>query len=445
MKRDIKNIGILGAGLVGTLLSIYLKKRGYEVTVYEKRGDLRKKGAEAGRSINLALSRRGIKALEEVGVFDKIKSIMLPMEGRMMHNTSGELTFQPYGKEGQHINSVSRSILNEHLLNAAEELGVKILFNYSCEEVSIDKTTITYRHQGIEDTAQFDLIFGADGAYSQLRQAMLRTNRFNYEQFYIEHGYKELTIPPTKDGDFAINPQALHIWPRGKYMLIALPNLDKSFTCTLFFPFEGKPSFESIKSENDVLAFFGETFPDTIELIPSLKSEYFENPTSSLVTVKCYPWVRNNCVLIGDASHAIVPFYGQGMNAGFEDCYILNQLLLENENDWDKVLPSYQEIRKVDGDAITDLALHNFIEMRDLVADDNFLLQKKIERKIQDTYPKEWLPLYSMVTFSDLRYSEALAIGRKQQAIMDEVMKQPDISEKWQFLDFKSIVEKLKQ
>jgi len=439
-----KSIGILGAGLVGTLLSLYLKRRGYQVKVFEKRSDLRNNDAEGGRSINLALSKRGIKALEEVGVFEDVKSILIPMEGRMMHNREGNLTFQPYGKEGQHINSVSRSVLNEHLIEAAEKEGVQLCFDHTCTSVDLENTTISFENNGRESTEHFDLVFGADGAYSQLRQAMFRTNRFNYEQFYIEHGYKELTIPPTKEGDFAINPNALHIWPRGKYMLIALPNLDRSFTCTLFLPFEGEPSFETLIDKQSVKSFFEKTFADTLPLIENLDKEFFENPTSSLVTVKCYPWVRKNCVLIGDASHAIVPFYGQGMNAGFEDCFVLNKLLDKFNDNWDKTLKAYQQLRKEDGDAITDLALNNFIEMRDLVADDKFLLQKKIERHLQDAYPDKWLPLYSMVTFSDLRYSEALEIGEKQQAIMDEVMSKPDIFENWKSLDFEEIVNKLK-
>ncbi len=443
MNNKIKSIGILGAGLVGTLLSLYLKKRGYQVKVFEKRSDLRKSNNEGGRSINLALSKRGIKALEEVGVFADVKSVLIPMEGRMMHNREGNLTFQPYGKEGQHINSVSRSVLNEHLIEAAEQEGVQLCFDHTCTAVDLENTTISFEHNGKESTEHFDLVFGADGAYSQLRQAMFRTNRFNYQQFYIEHGYKELTIPPTESGDFAINPNALHIWPRGKYMLIALPNLDRSFTCTLFLPFEGDPSFETLTNKKSVQSFFEKTFADTLPLIENLDEEFFENPTSSLVTVKCYPWVKNNCVLIGDASHAIVPFYGQGMNAGFEDCFVLNKLLNEFDDNWDKTLNAYQQLRKEDGDAITDLALNNFIEMRDLVADDKFLLQKKIERHLQDAYPDKWLPLYSMVTFSDLRYSEALEIGKKQQAIMDEVMNRNDIFENWESLDFEEIVNQL--
>lgn len=443
MKKEIKHIGILGAGLVGALLSIYLRKRGFKVSLYEKRDDMRKSSSDSGRSINLALSRRGIKALEDIGVIEEVEKIMLPMKGRMMHSQNGELTFQPYGKEGQYINSVSRGNLNKILLNKAEAEGVEIKFEHTCKFVDLEGTSVTFETQETEKTMQFDLLFGSDGAYSQMRQAMVKKDRFNYEQYYIPHGYKELSIPPTEDGDFAIAPNALHIWPRGQYMLIALPNLDKSFTCTLFFPFEGQPSFESLQTPQQVLQFFKNTFPDSLPHLKNIQDEYFQNPTSSLVTVKCEPWVKNNCVLIGDAAHAIVPFYGQGMNAGFEDCHELNLLLNKHSDDWEKTLAEYQELRKKDGDAIADLALHNFVEMRDLVADEKFLVQKKIEAKLHEKFPEKWIPLYSMVTFSNLRYSEAFEIGKKQQAIMDEVMQRPDILENWESIDLEEIVRKL--
>ncbi|WMN05913.1 NAD(P)/FAD-dependent oxidoreductase [Marivirga arenosa] len=446
MNTEIKHIAVLGAGLVGTLLSIYLKKRGYNVDLFEKRDDMRLSSSDSGRSINLALSRRGIKALKDIDVLDEVEEIMLPMKGRMMHSLDGNLTFQPYGKEGQYINSVSRANLNKILLNRAEKSGVEIHFGHSCKTVDIEETKVTFESpNGKEKTLEFDLVLGADGAFSKLRQAMMKSDRFNYNQYYIPHGYKELTIPPTEDGEFAIEPNALHIWPRGQYMLIALPNLDKSFTCTLFFPFEGQPSFESLQTPQQVLHFFKNTFPDSLPHLKNIQQEYFENPTSSLVTIKCEPWVKNNCVLIGDAAHAIVPFYGQGMNAGFEDCFELNVLLDKYEDDWEKVLEDYQNLRKSDGDAIADLALHNFVEMRDLVADDKFLIQKKIEAKLHDLYPEKWMPLYSMVTFSDLRYSEACEIGMKQQRIMDEVMQQPDVLENWENLNLEQIVNKLDQ
>ncbi len=444
MGKQKKHIGIMGAGLVGALLSIYLRQRGYEVSLFEKRPDIRKAGTDSGRSINLALSKRGIKALQDVGVFEQVKKIIIPMKGRMMHALDGELTFQPYGTAGQFINSVSRGRLNEMLISKADEVGVKLHFEYTCTQVDLKETSMKFDTPEGEKNLQFDLAFGSDGAFSQMRLEMVKTPRYNYEQYYIPHGYKELTIPPTENGDFAIANDALHIWPRGKFMLIALPNPDKSFTCTLFFPYAGDPSFESLKTEADVKAFFKATFPDSLEYIKNIGHEYFNNPTSSLVTIKCYPWVKNNCVLIGDSSHAIVPFYGQGMNAGFEDCHVLNQLLDKCDDNWEEVLPLYQEMRKTDADAISELALHNFVEMRDLVADDKFLLQKKIEAKIQQQFPDKWMPLYTMVTFSDLRYSEALQIGKKQQAIMDEVMSNPDIFEKWEDLDLHEIVNRLK-
>jgi len=443
LSKTVKSIGILGAGLVGTLLSLYLKKRGYEVSVFEKRGDLRKNKAEQGRSINLALSKRGIKALKEVGVFEKVQPILIPMNGRMMHDTNGALTFQAYGKDGEFINSVSRSILNKHLIEEADRAGVKLYFDHTCNQVDLENTKMELTHQRKTRTEAFDLIFGADGAYSQLRQEMQKSKGFNYEQFYIDHGYKELTIPPTKSGEYALDPNALHIWPRGKYMLIALPNTDKSFTCTLFLPYKGSPSFKTLQDKSSVKEFFERTFSDASALIDNLENEFFENPTASLVTIKCFPWVKNNCVLIGDASHAIVPFYGQGMNAGFEDCFVLNELLAHFNDDWKQILPQYEALRKADGDAIADLALNNFIEMRDLVADDKFLLQKKIERLIHEKYPDKWLPLYSMVTFSDLRYSEALSLGKKQQAIMNDLMETSDLSEHWETLDYEQIVQKL--
>ena len=271
----------------------------------------------------------------------------------------------------------------------------------------------------------------------------MRTDRFNYEQHYITAGYKELHIPATTKGEFAMDPHALHIWPRGKFMLIALPNLDKSFTVTLFLPFEGENSFASLQSPDQVLTFFNREFADAVPLMPDFVEDFFSNPTSGLVTVRCYPWVKQNCALIGDAAHAIVPFYGQGMNAGFEDCHVLNQLLEELGTLNAEVLSRYQELRKPDAEAIADLALYNFIEMRDKVADPKFILQKKIEKRLNELYPDKWLPLYPMVTFSDLRYSEALEIGRKQQKIMDKVMEQESLEEHWESLDFESIVRQL--
>jgi kynurenine 3-monooxygenase len=436
---NTKHIAIVGAGLVGSLLAIYLIKRGYKVSVFERRSDMRAGKGDVGRSINLALSTRGIRALEEVGLADQLKKVAIPMHGRMMHDVTGKLSFLRYGKEGQFINSISRSDLNIVLMNEAERLGAKIFFDQRCTSVDFVNTTLTFSDSSTES---FDLIVGADGAYSAIRWAMQMTDRFNFSQHYIEHGYKELHIPPSHG--VTLEKNALHIWPRESYMMIALPNQDGSFTCTLFFPFDGQPSFASLSSDSKIKTFFAETFGDAAPLLPGLLNDFKTNPTSSLITVKCFPWVRNKTCLIGDAAHGIVPFYGQGMNAGFEDCRVLNGLLDKHEDQWENVLDEFQHVRKPDTDAIAQLALDNFIEMRDLVADADFLLRKKIEAKIHQLFPDKWVPLYSMVTFHDnIRYSDALKTGQQQKKIMDEVIKRPGIFENWEQLNFAEIAAQL--
>jgi kynurenine 3-monooxygenase len=430
-----EKIAIVGAGLVGSLQAIYLAKRGYDVEVYERRPDLRKADLIAGKSINLALSDRGWKALDGVGIGDEIREMAIPMNGRMMHDKDGNLTYQAYGKEGQAIYSVSRGGLNQRLMNIAEPYeNIDYFFDLKCKDVNLKTNEITFQHTETKEKTikKFDRIFGTDGAFSAVRTRLQKTKRFNYSQFYLEHGYKELTIPANDDGSHKIDKNCLHIWPRGEFMLIALANLDGSFTCTLFFPFEGKVSFESIKTDSHVIDFFSEYFPDVMDLMPNLTDDYFENPTSSLVTVKCSPWhYSDKVVLMGDASHAIVPFYGQGMNSGFEDCTVFNQLLEKHGNNWEEIFKEFSRDRIKDGDAIADLALKNFIEMRDLTADPMFLLQKKIERKISDKHPDKWTPLYSQVTFSHEPYSMALANGERQDKIMKKVMDRHDIFDVW--------------
>ncbi len=444
MKHKPSHITIVGAGLVGSLLSIYLAKRGYSVSIYERRFDMRSHILGGGRSINLALSNRGIRPLEEVGLASQMKKNSVPMKGRQMHDLQGQLTFQPYGTKGQFINSISRSGLNMVLMDEAERLGVKIFFEHRCLEVNIDKTEITFLNNSDTLHHSTDLIIGADGAFSVVRSALQMADRFDFSQHYIEHGYKELRIPPGAKGEFLMEKEALHIWPRESYMLIALPNPDATFTCTLFFPFEGDVSFKKLKAPEQIQAFFENTFPDAAALMPSLIEDFRDNQISSLVTVKCFPWVKHKTLLIGDAAHALVPFFGQGMNAGFEDCRALNHLLDTYQDDWNKVFPVFQQLRKPDTDAIATLALDNFVEMRDLVADADFLLRKKIEAKLHELYPEKWIPLYSMVTFhEDLRYSEALRIGRLQKEIMDHVMQTPSISSAWASLDYKAIVDQL--
>ncbi|MBL0335194.1 MAG: FAD-dependent monooxygenase [Chitinophagaceae bacterium] len=426
MKKDLT---IAGRGPVGSLLSIYLARRGYTVNIFERRPDMRKEAISAGRSINLALSDRGLLALEKVGLADAIRTISIPMHGRFIHNVDGSTAFQPYGKQGQYINSVSRGTLNARLMDLAEKQGVKIHFNSKLESIDWDSMTTYY---GMPDdqmqSITSSLFFGADGAFSAARlEHQLKHDKFNYQQYYIDCGYKELTIPPAEGGGFAMEKNALHIWPRKDYMLIALPNIDHTFTCTLFFPFDGEKSFAKLDTTEKVDQFFKENFADVIPLMPELNEEFFRNPTSSLVTVKCYPWIRGDRFsLIGDAAHAIVPFFGQGMNCGFEDCRILDELIDQYNEDWSQILENFQQIRKPDADAIADLAIGNFTEMRERTADPQFLLQKKIEAYLHEKYPDEWIPAYSQVTFSPhIRYSEALRRGLQQEAIMAELMTMP--------------------
>jgi kynurenine 3-monooxygenase len=446
-KKYKGEITVLGAGLVGTLMAIYMARKGFKVSLFEQRGDIRKLTLKEGRSINLAVSNRAWKAMEVLGIADTVRQHVVPMSGRMMHSPAGTLSFQPYGKQGQSIYSVSRGRLNQLLIDIAEQSGVKLHFGHKCTYVDLNHGisyfTVTAEELS-ERQADADLIIGADGAFSAVRKAMQRTDRFNFSQYYLEHGYKELTIPPKADGSWALEPNALHIWPRGQFMLIALPNLSKTFTCTLFLPFEGPRSFESLKTDEQIMDFFRQQFPDAVPLMPKLLEEYHENPESSLVNISCYPWTRySKAMLVGDACHAMVPFYGQGMNAGFEDVRIFTELLDQYEADWDEVLPAYEQLRKPDNDAISALAMTNFIEMRDLVADPKFLLRKKIEARLHELYPDRWVPLYTMVTFSDIRYSEALERGKEQEQIMREVMKQPAIEQNWQTLNFEEIVNKL--
>ena len=433
-----KSVTIVGAGLVGSLLSIYLSKRGYKVNVFERRPDMRLETMSAGRSINLALSDRGWRGLEGVGIADDIKKIAIPMYGRFIHHKDGTNAYQPYGKDNQAIYSVSRADINMKLMDLAEQQeNVNIHFNKKCTLINRKDLAITFEDNVTKETSNSsaDLLFGADGAFASSRLSIqLQSDRFEYNQHYIDCGYKELIIPAGKNGEFLLDKNALHIWPRGSFMMIALPNPDGNFTCTLFLPFEGEKSFSNLKTDKQVEDFFKSEFSDAFTLMPTLISDFKTNATASLVTVKCAPWVFDNKIgLIGDAAHAIVPFYGQGMNCGFEDCVVLNELIEKHNDNWDIIFPEYEQLRKPDGDAIADLAIANFVEMRDKTADPKFILQKKIEAKFSQHYPDKWIPLYSMVTYSPhIRYSTALKEGQKQQKIMDEIMAFNNIESIWE-------------
>ena len=433
-------ITILGAGLVGTLLSIYLAKRNFDVHVFERRPDFRQANVDVGRSINLAVSDRGWKALEVLGIDQDIRKIAIPMYGRTIHHQDGTVKHQPYGKENQAIYSLSRRYFNETLVNIAENhANIHFHFNEKCWDVNMTDA-ITHSENTITGerlNVKADVIFGADGAFSSVRNAMLKTERYNYSQNYLDHGYKELTIPAGENGQHQLSPNALHIWPRGKFMLIALPNADGTFTCTLFLPFKGEESFDKLHNEKELTLFFMKTFADVVPLMPNLSKEFFKNPSGTLVSISCYPWCYENKVaLIGDAAHAMVPFYGQGMNAGFEDVRELDAIIEKHGNDWFAILEEYQQYRKLNTDAISELAQQNFVEMRDLVANESFLLRKKIEALLHDQYPSLWIPLYAMVTFSQIPYSDALAEGKRQNEIMEKIMAIVNIENIWQSVDY---------
>ncbi len=440
-----KNAIIVGAGLVGSLWAVYLSKAGYKVTIYERRSDIRKAEISAGKSINLALSTRGWKALDAVGVGDEIRKIAIPMYGRTMHDMEGNLTYQPYGKEGQAIFSVSRGKVNATMMDIAENYGnATIFYNHECQRVNLEEGIVYLKNteNGEEIEAKADLVFAADGAFSAVRyKSMQKLDRFNYSQNFISDGYREILLPANPDGTYKMDKNALHIWPRGRFMLIALANEDGSFTCTLFMPHEGdENSFDKLKSKKDVNDFFQSTFPDFYAMMPDIADAWEDHPLSSLAIIRCHPWTYGKTALMGDAAHATVPFYGQGMNAGFEDCTVLWELMQKHNGDWKKIFEEYNIERKPDGDALQDLSLFNYHVMRDYVADPAFLLRKKIEAKFSELYPDLWMPLYSQVTFSNIRYSVAHKQGQIQTKIMDEVMEMPNIEHKW---DSSEVMEKI--
>jgi len=422
--RGNEKITVIGGGLSGPVMAMYLAKKGIRVDIYERRPDMRKENISAGRSINLAISKRGITALEEIGVFHKISSQIIPMYGRKIHNINGSTRFLPYGRPDQYINSVSRSELNILLLTEAEKTGqIRFLFQHSCSGMDLESGTVFFNNEvnGDQKTLQGTPVIAADGSGSAVRESMIKSGYLSGSFDPLGHSYKELSIPPDKSGEFQLEPNALHIWPRGKFMLIALPNMDRSFTVTLFLPNIGDISFSTVRSLDDLNSLFENNFPDVLDIMPSLKTDYFSNPTGKLGTVRCSQWNVNESVLIGDAAHAVVPFFGQGMNASFEDCTVLNQMLDSSVN-WKDLFESFSKKRKIDGDAIADMALENYIEMRDSVNKDRFLNERDLERQLELKYPDQFISRYSMVSFHQIPYSTVQVRGAIQQEILDWIL-----------------------
>ncbi len=426
------SIAIIGSGLVGVALAITLKQRGFDVVVYDKSQDIRQVDFK-GRSINLALSSRGWRLMEYLGIAQEIQAIGIPMSQRAIHLTHNTVKYQPYGVNGESIWALSRGEFNKKLIEIACQRGVEFKWETPVWDVDLEKgllyTAATEQQEW--QSISHRVIFGADGAYSKVRARLQRQSLFEYQQSYLPLGYKELVIAPGSKGGFRLDPNSFHIWPRKDFMLIALANTDGSFTCTLFMAYKGEISFDSIVSSSQIQEFFTTYFPDIVELIPTYEKMYKNNTVNSLITTKCFPWVyKGNVALIGDAAHAVVPFYGQGLNAGLEDVFVLNQILDSNgSQNWAEVFKEYQDQRKINADAISELSYRNFQEMSQFTAEDSFLLRKKIETDFAKAYPSLWLPLYDLVTFSDHSYSSALELGNKQKNIMDQIMAKQNVEQ----------------
>ena len=419
---------MIGAGLTGPLLATYLAQQGYSVEIFERRPDMRKESISAGRSINLALSIRGNHALKEVGLYDKIKPNTIPMKGRMIHDLNGNTHLQPYGqKENEVIFSVSRAQLNMDLMTLAEETGkVTIRFNHQLLSADLEQNKLLFQLSNSLEEIElpFNRVIGCDGSASILRKSIVEKADIQYVKKPLGHGYKELTIPPLKSGKFRIEPNALHIWPRGNHMLIALPNNDCSFTCTLFFPMTGATSFETVKTEKDILDLFQSQFHDAIKLIPNLVEDFQKNSTGDLASVYCKPWhLGDKALLIGDAAHAVVPFFGQGMNASFQDCSTLAKLMGQNKNDWKTIFNTFSSVQVENGHAIADMAIENYLEMRDHVNDTEYKKRRNVELKLERMFPGQFIPRYSMVSFHQIPYAEVYQRGGKQFKIIGDVLK----------------------
>lgn len=440
-------ITIVGAGLAGSLLAVYLARRGFRVNVYEQLPDMRREDVPSGRSINLALAERGIHPLKQVGLYGQVDEFAIPMRGRLIHPLNGEPELQPYGtREHEVIHAAHRARLNEVLLDAADaEPSVTLHFRHKLTGGDLESGLLEFREEqtGSTVTVAANPVIGTDGAGSGLRGLIERATGTVTDSDLLDHGYKELTIPPGSDGDFRLDPNALHIWPRGGYMLIALPNTDGSFTATLFLPNEGDPGFDRLDSDEAVREFFQREFPDVLPDIPGLEREFRERPTGVLGTVHCPAWhYQGSALVLGDAAHAIVPFHGQGMNCALEDCQRLDAIIGEHGAEWSTVFDAFETGRRPDAEAIATMALENYVEMRDAVREPKFKLKRNLERHLESRHPDRFVPRYSMVMFHRLPYREALDRGRVQSDILSRITENADHPDEVDWQEADTLVQK---
>ena len=443
----MSTIIVIGAGLVGSLLSMFLARQGYQVEVFERGADPRKNSRNSGRSINLTLCERGLNVLDRVGVGPAVRALTVPVYGRLIHDVKGKLTFQPYGNHREAIYSIERNELNKVLLDFAERnFRINFSFQQKCLDVDLTAPSVELKNQISGETTrhQADRIFGADGAYSAVRQQMQKKTRLNFSQQYWSQGYKELQVPPAVNKTWTSEKNVIHLWPRGNYMLLGFPNLDGSFTCSLHLPFDGPLSFASIRTEEDLHGLFNDSFPDTVSMIPNLVNDFFAHPANSMITIKCAPWsYQNKVALIGDSAHSIFPSYGQGANAGFEDCAMLSDCMEKYGDDWRRVLSEFEKQRHPNTDAIADLCIEHFSELRDHTGTHAFLLKKEIERKLNETYPEKYLDLYSMISFTQMPYTEALRVDREQRAIVEQIMSVKEVEKKLNSVEVNALISNL--
>ena len=430
----MERVCVVGAGLVGSMLSNFLAREGFDVHLFDRQSDPRRGRRSSGRSINLTICERGFAALDRVGAGDRVREISVPCYGRYIHSVDGTVDYQPYGNRREAIHSVARNELNDVLIDMAlAQPGIHVHFEEKCLEVDLETPEVTFQSLRTNEVTRFRAgrVFGADGANSRVRAAMQLVPGFRQRQEFFEQAYKEISVPPAPSGDWALPADAIHIWPRRHYMLIGFPNRDRTFTFALHMPFEGEPSFASIRTPDALLELFRRSFPDALPYVPSLIEDYFGRPESKMITVRCAPWVYDEKVaLIGDAAHAIVPSYGQGANCGFEDCSVLYDCLQAAGGDWGQTLRDYEASRKPNADAIADLALEHFHELRDFVGSSDFLLRKELERWVNELYPDRYAPLYSLISFTNVPYAEAMRQDREQRTLVDRLLAVPDVREK---------------